>query len=237
VIIAEMANDGDNKAAAQAIGQIPEIRNESITIIPKSDAIKTMGSNMNMEFSEDNNPFRDVITFTVKASEYDSDILADIKEKLSADSNIQSVYYENLTIENIKSNLNRIAYVVLSIGLIFVFLAIVIIRNTINLSMYADRWEIKTMELIGARWGFIKMPYIKTGVMVGFRAFIIASLFLMGLLILVNIYFSNIWEVVDFLYILIALAVILIISIVIPALTTSMAANKYLKKHMDAMYD
>jgi len=76
-----------------------------------------------------------------------------------------------------------------------------------------------------------------TGVMVGFRAFIIASLFLMGLLILVNIYFPNVWEVVDFIYILIALAVIFVISIVIPAITTNMAANKYLKKHMDAMYD
>jgi len=237
VIIAEMVNDGDTDAASEAISQIPEIRRESITLIPKAEAIETMGSNMNMDFSEENNPFRDVITFTVKASEYDSDVLAQIKEKLSADRNIQSVYYENLTIENIKSNLNRIAYVVLSIGLIFVFLAVVIIRNTINLSMYADRWEIKTMELIGAKWGFIKMPYIKTGVMVGFRAFIIASLFLMGLLILVNIYFPNVWEVVDFIYILIALAVIFVISIVIPAITTNMAANKYLKKHMDAMYD
>jgi len=73
VIIAEMVNDGDTDAASEAISQIPEIRRESITLIPKAEAIETMGSNMNMDFSEENNPFRDVITFTVKASEYDSD--------------------------------------------------------------------------------------------------------------------------------------------------------------------
>ena len=129
------------------------------------------------------------------------------------------------------------AYAIFSIGLIFVFLAIIIIRNTINLSMYADRWEIKTMELLGAKWGFIKMPYIKTGVLVGFRAFIIAAISIMGLLILVNIYFPNIWEVVNFFYILISLGVIFILAIVIPAITTNSAADKYLKNNMDSLYE
>lgn len=236
-IVAELEKNANSDNVITLMEKMPEIRKESIKYIPKSEAIATMASNLKMEFDEDTNPFSDVITFNIKSGDYDSDILKKIKIALEKDNNIQSVYYEDLTIQNIKSNLNKVAYAIFSIGLIFVFLAIIIIRNTINLSMYADRWEIKTMELIGAKWGFIKMPYIKTGVMVGFRAFIIAAISIMGLLILVNIYFPNIWEVVNFFYILISLGVIFVLAIIIPAITTNASADKYLKKNMDSLYD
>ncbi|MFT6335084.1 MAG: cell division transport system permease protein [Saprospiraceae bacterium] len=236
-IVAELEKNANSKEVIALMKQQSEIRNESIKYISKSEAIATMSNNLKMDFDDDSNPFSDVVTFNIKSADYDSDVLKKIKLALEKNNNVQSVYYEDLTIQNIKSNLNKVAYVIFSIGLIFVFLAIIIIRNTINLSMYADRWEIKTMELIGAKWGFIKMPYIKTGVLVGFRAFIIAAISIMGLLILVNIYFPNIWEVVNFFYILISLGVIFVLAIVIPAITTNSAADKYLKKNMDALYE
>ncbi len=236
-IVAELEKDADSDEVIVLMKQQSAIRKETIKYIPKSEAIATMSNNLKMDFDEDSNPFSDVVTFNIKSADYNSDILKKIKLALEKDNNVQSVYYEDLTIQNIKSNLNKVAYAIFSIGLIFVFLAIIIIRNTINLSMYADRWEIKTMELIGAKWGFIKMPYIKKGVLVGFRAFIIAAISIMGLLILVNIYFPNIWEVVNFFYILISLGVIFVLAIVIPAITTNAAADKYLKKNMDALYE
>lgn len=236
-IVAELEKNADSDKVIALMKKQSEIRSGSIKYIPKSEAITTMSTNLKMDFNDKSNPFSDVVTFNIKSADYDSDVLKKIKLSLEKDANIQSVYYEDLTIQNIKSNLNNVAYAIFSIGLIFVFLAIVIIRNTINLSMYSDRWEIKTMELIGAKWAFIKMPYIKTGVLVGFRAFIIAAISIMGLLILVNIYFPKIWEVVNFFYILISLGVIFVLAIVIPAITTNSAADKYLKKNMDALYE
>jgi cell division transport system permease protein len=236
-IVAELEKNANSKEVIALMKKQSEIRNESIKYISKSEAITTMSNNLKMDFDDDSNPFSDVITFNIKSADYDTDVLKKIKLALEKNNNVQSVYYEDLTIQNIKSNLNKMAYAIFSIGLIFVFLAIIIIRNTINLSMYADRWEIKTMELLGAKWGFIKMPYIKTGVLVGFRAFIIAAISIMGLLILVNIYFPNIWEVVNFFYILISLGVIFILAIVIPAITTNSAADKYLKNNMDSLYE
>ncbi len=236
-IVAELEKNANSNEVIALMKKQSEIRNESIKYISKSEAITTMSNNLKMDFDDDSNPFSDVITFNIKSADYDPEALKKIKLALENNNNVQSVYYEDLTIQNIKSNLNKVAYAIFSIGLIFVFLAIIIIRNTINLSMYADRWEIKTMELIGAKWGFIKMPYIKTGVLVGFRAFIIAAISIMGLLILVNIYFPNIWEVVNFFYILISLGVIFVLAIVIPAITTNSAADKYLKNNMDSLYE
>jgi len=236
-IVVELSDDADEEKIKTLMASIPEIREESIRYIPKEDALVEMSDNLNVVFPEGQNPFKDVILFNVKADKYSIDNIKNLKSTLETENAVSSVYYEDLTIDNIKSNLNKVAYAILSIGLIFVFLAIIIIRNTINLSMYADRWEIKTMELIGAKWRFIKMPYIKTSVLVGFRAFIIASLSIMAILIIVQLQVPQVWEVINFFYILLSLAVIFVLSILIPAITTNTAATKYLNKNMDALYD
>jgi cell division transport system permease protein len=236
-IVAELSASVDNEKAVQAVKSIPEIRTNTVTFIPKTEALKTMGSNLQINFDSQNNPFRDVIIFNVKAEHYSIETLKKIKSKLEKLDGFDSVYYEDLTIKNIKSNLSKVAYTIFFIGLIFVFLAIIIIQNTINLSMYADRWEIKTMELVGAKWNFIKMPYIKTGVIVGFKAFLLAAFLIIALLVLVYFKLPRMWEVINIFYVLVSLGVIFILSIAIPAITNNAASNKYLSKNISEMYD
>lgn len=236
-IVAELSETGNHDKIIKAIKSVDEIRDNTVSYIPKEEALKTMGSNLQIDFDSQNNPFRDVVIFNVKAEHYSVNTLKSIKLKLEKLEGISSVFYEDLTIKNIKTNLNKVAYTIFFIGLIFVFLAIVIIQNTINLSMYADRWEIKTMELVGAKWNFIKMPYIKTSVIVGVKAFLIAALLIIALLAVVHLYLPRVWEVVNIFYVLISLGTIFILSIVIPAITTSAASNKYLSKNVSEMYD
>lgn len=236
-IVAELQDSADEDKLVEAIGSIAEIRSNSVSFISNEEALKTMGSSLQIEFDSENNPFRDVIIFNVKADHYSIHTLKSIKKEVESMDGIISVYYEDLTIQNIKTNLNKVAYVIFFIGLIFVFLAVIIIRNTINLSMYADRWEIKTMELVGAKWNFIKMPYIKTSVIVGFRAFLLAAILILTLLATIYLYLPRVWEVVDILFVLISLGSILVLSIIIPAITTNAASNKYLNKNISAIYD
>ncbi len=236
-IVAELTQSANDDQIVNTIKSVSEIRTNSVSYIPKEEALKTMGSNLQINFDTQNNPFRDVIIFNVKAEHYSIKTLKAIKRKLEKLDGVISVYYEDLAIKSIKTNLNKVAYTVFFIGLIFVLLAIVIIRNTINLSMYADRWEIKTMELVGAKWNFIKMPYIKTSVIVGFKAFLLAALLIVSLLVAVHFYLPRVWEVINIFYVLISLGSIFILSIVVPAITTNAASNKYLNKNISAIYD
>jgi len=236
-IVAELIDQSDQDKILKTIKSVAEIRSNTVLYIPKEEAIQTMGSNLQINFDDQNNPFRDVIIFNVKAENYSIETLQSIKVKLEKLDGVTSVYYEDLTIKNIKSNLNKMAYTVFFIGLIFVFLAIIIIQNTINLSMYADRWEIKTMELVGAKWNFIKMPYIKTSVIVGFNAFILASLLIIVLLTVIYFKLPRVWEIVNIFYVVLSLGSIFLLSIIIPAITTNAATNKYLSKNISSMYD
>ena len=236
-IVAELSEDSNKDDALSTVRSIEQIRANTIKFIPREEALETMRRNLQMNFEDTNNPFRDVITFNIKAKDYSAKSLEGIKSQLEKHPSIEAVYYEDLTIGNIKSNLNKIAYTILIIGLIFVFLAVIIIQNTINLSMYADRWEIKTMELVGARWNFIKMPYIKTSVLVGVKAFLLAAVLITAVVSLIYVKFPQLWEIINILYVAMSLGAIFGLSIIIPALSTNAATNKYLNKTINAMYD
>jgi len=235
-IIAELNEDAQKEDAIQKIKSVTGIKVESIQFIPKTEALTQMSDQLKMDFNNEENPFKDVITFNIAAKDYEDSALPVMKTQLEKSELIDHVYYEDLTISNIKRNLNKVAFFILIVSLIFVFLAIVIIRNTINLSMYADRWEIKTMELVGAKWSFIKMPYIKTGVIIGFKSFLLAVVLLSTLMGTIYFKAPDIWQIVNLFYFGLALLAILIVAVIIPAITTNAAAGKYLNKTMDELY-
>lgn len=230
-IIIELSVESD-KSDADAIladlKKLKSVKEESTVYIPKNEGWKLMNQGLNLTIPDDENPFLDIIRFNINAEYYSESNINKIINALKKNKNVNQVYHEDASIIHIKKNLNRLAIVLLGIGLIFVFLAIVIIRNTIRLSMYSDKEEIKTMQLIGAKRNFIKMPYIKSSVLVGFNGFVIAAALIFLALIASKMYIPDIWQILNFLFIIIALVIVLAIAIIIPAVVTNGAANKYL---------
>lgn len=203
----------------------------SITVIPSTEAVEIMGDIMNVsDVSEV--PFKDVLTFRVQPDGYDTDYLEMLASKLSTIDEVSNVVYESLSSETVKRNLRWLAFVVLGLSALFVLLAMVIIRNTINLSMYSDRRMIKTMELVGAKWNFIKMPYIKTSVLIGLRAWVVSSVLVITLMIL-GWQMLPLWsEVINPIYVVLALAGALLAAVIIPAIVSNSAANRFLHASM-----
>src|SRR5690606_27617920 len=97
------------------------------------------------------NAFRDLIIFNVKSNFYNDDFLGDLSDVLTKVEGVDDVYYENVIIDNIRTNLRNLSIGIFFLAAIFVILAVIIIYNTVNLSLYSDRWEVKTMEIIGAK--------------------------------------------------------------------------------------
>jgi cell division transport system permease protein len=68
-----------------------------------------------------------------------------------------------------------------SVSLIVLGLAILaIIYNTIRLTVHARRREIRIMELVGATRGFIRVPFVLEGIILGFCGALLAALFLVS---------------------------------------------------------
>ena len=68
----------------------------------------------------------------------------------------------------------------LIVALLLTIVSFALINNTIRMSVHSKRFTIHTMKLVGARWGYIRRPFLARAFWVG----LIASLIACGLLYL-----------------------------------------------------
>ena len=123
------------------------------------------------------------------------------------------------------------------LAVIFIILAVIIIYNTVNLSLYSDRWEIKTMEIIGARDNFIRRPYIKLGGRIAIRSFALAGLILGAAVSYLWIYIPVSQGIIQWWYLVFTYIILFLLSIVIIIGATIRIVNKYLYKEEEELYD
>ncbi len=93
---------------------------------------------------------------------------------------IMEVKNNSTLMVEVYNNLNRILKWILAFSLLFLVLAIVLINNSIRLKIFAKRFIIKTMQLVGAKRRFILIPFIKEAVVLGIVGAVLALLALFG---------------------------------------------------------
>ena len=74
---------------------------------------------------------------------------------------------------------------------IIIFIAVLIIYNTIKLSVYSRRDLIQSMQLIGATRLFVKLPFIIEGIFIGLISVILVFPALLGTVKGLNYMVSN----------------------------------------------
>lgn len=221
------------KAVVQSNEMVVE---NSVEFIPNTEAYKVMKGALQTDTSGLGNPFKDVIIYNVKSEFYSDDNLKQIAAEIDKNPIVDEVFYENILIDNIKSNLKKASFGILILAIIFIVLSIIIMYNTLNLSFYADRFEIKTMEIIGARDSFIRQPYIKLAGKIAIRSFLISSFIILLIVGGVWHYIDGMQDVIKWYFVAIILAVIFVFAITITIIATIRIVNKYLSKEIGDMY-
>lgn len=216
----------------------PYVKEGSITFTSKDQAADILRE----DFGEDfinlgfNNPLYDVVTFNTKSDYMYSDSLSKIRSELLNVPYISDVFFQEGLVDNIESNIKKIGYLSLIIGILFIFVAITLIHNTIKLALYSNRFLIKTMELIGASWGFISKPYLIRSIKNGFWSALIAIILLVGLIIFIQIDYSTFSDFQDPFELFLLFAGLILLGILISSLSTFYVVNKYLKMRLDDLY-
>ncbi len=212
-----------------------EVIASSVKIVKSEEALDIM--ELDNEVIENiGNPFLDVLSFNIKSQFYTDEFLTNVSDELMKIDIVNNVFYENNTIENLKSNIRYISFFIFFLAIIFLILAIIIIYNTISMKLYADRWEIKTMQMIGAKDSFIRMPYLHKARIIAWRSFLI-SFFGVFLVLGILLYYSDIamalirWE-----FFLVTIVIILLIAFLITGISTFNAVNKYLNRPRTELY-
>ena len=89
----------------------------------------------------------------------------------------------------INNNIKKISFWIIPSIIFSLLITFLIINSSIRLSIYAKRNIIKTMQLVGATRSFIRVPFIKTNLLL---SLISSTIAIISILILIDFFDSNI---------------------------------------------
>ncbi|PHI20063.1 hypothetical protein CEQ90_10030 [Lewinellaceae bacterium SD302] len=183
VELREGTSEENRKSLSTRLGALPYVVGGSVEFRDKENALAEMGDEITQDLRELDlpNPFRDMLSFNVAADYLQKDSLEWITIRLREEAAVLDVYYQDNFVDGIMEKARRLGWVFLVVGVILVLIAMVLIHNTVRLSLYANRFLIKSQQLVGATWGFISRPYLRRAAGYGLLCGLLAAGTLFGL--------------------------------------------------------
>ncbi|MDR1985208.1 MAG: permease-like cell division protein FtsX [Prevotellaceae bacterium] len=206
--------------------------------ISKEDAAKNFEKQLGKDFLAilDGNPLPESIEVWISATHSSIDSIGIIQQQLESMPQVQSVKYEKSVLSLVNTNIRKVNLIMAVFILLLLFVSIVLINYTIRLSVYAKRFAIHTMKLVGATQGFISKPFLLQSVVRGIISALIAIVILHGTIYALQSEFSGILEFADIETMLILLLEILVLGIGINFVSTYFAVRKYIRLDFDKLY-
>ena len=182
------------------------------------------------------NPFPATLEIQLKADYANRDSLKWIAKELKKDRRVSDLAYMEDLMNRVNMNLSRISIVLLVLAVLLTCVSFSLISNTVRLSIYARRFVIHTMKLVGASWGFIRKPFLKQAVLIG----VIAAILAIGVLAagVYGLYLTQpgVMDIVTWEVLAITAASVLLFGIVITAFCAWLAVNKFLRMTAGELY-
>ena len=182
------------------------------------------------------NPFPATLEIRLKADYANRDSLKWIAKELKKDERVSDLAYMEDLMNQVNKNLSRISIILLALAVLLTFVSFSLISNTVRLSIYANRFVIHTMKLVGASWGFIRKPFLRQAVLVGVIAAVLANAVLGTGVYALYLAEPGILDVVTWEVLSITAAAVLAFGIVITALCAWLAVNKFLRMKAQELY-
>ncbi|HXB40298.1 MAG TPA: permease-like cell division protein FtsX [Bacteroidia bacterium] len=175
------------------------------------------------------NPLPSAININLKADYANPDSISWIEKEIASDKSVREVVYQKVLIDNISKNTKKISAIILFFSLLLIVIAVALINNTIRLSIYAKRFLIRTMYLVGATQGFIRKPFIIKGIVNGVISGIIADILVVVFIMLANRFIPELLVVQNPAYLVILFLATIIVGILISGLSSALSVRKYLR--------
>jgi cell division transport system permease protein len=182
------------------------------------------------------NPFPATLEVQLKADYVNSDSLKVIASEIRKDKRVSDLAYQEDLMDKVNANLSRISLLLLGLAVLLTFVSFSLISNTVRLSVYARRFVIHTMKLVGASWGFIRRPFLRQAVTVGLIAAVLACGVLAACIYGLYLTEPAILDIITWEVLVLTAASIVVFGIVITLLCAWLAVNKFLRMTAGELY-
>ncbi|MBT8260485.1 MAG: permease-like cell division protein FtsX [Bacteroidia bacterium] len=211
---------------------------KSAMYISKEDAADFMKGEYGEDFLDDvgYNPLQNSIDVNLKADFVTSQRLDSISEVNLNKKFVDDVRYDKDLVSIMNSNVKRISFWVLIISALFTLIAVLLINSSIRLAVYAKRFTIKTMQMVGASKQIIRRPFVWRSIKLGVIGAIIALIGMAVVLYYINRTFPELNLLQDQFLIVVLFVSIFLIGILITWISTHFATQRFLNLKTDQLY-
>ncbi|MBQ8467265.1 MAG: permease-like cell division protein FtsX [Prevotella sp.] len=236
VILNDTVTDADGQALGKHIATRPFAK--KVDYVSKEQALsivtKQMGTDP-MEFTGVN--FLEAeLDVQVNASYANVDSLKKVADVLKKDSLVLDVVYPRDQIVGMNRILQPVTIALLVLAGLLIFICYTLVNNSVQLSVYAQRFTIHTMKLVGARWGFIRRPFLKRAMTVGLVSAVLACLLLAAFIYALYRFEPTVFEVLTREVLVITGIVVFVFGIVFSLLCTLLSVNRFLRMTAGELY-
>ena len=214
----------------------PYARN--IDYVSKEQALKEQSEAMGSDPSEflGVNPFVATLELQLKSDYANRDSLQWIEKELTGNPKVSDVVYLEDLMDKVNKNLQKVSLVLLILAALLTFISYQLISNTVRLGVYARRFLIHTMKLVGASWGFIRRPFMRDGMVVGLVAALLACLVLGGGVWWLFRYEPGLRGIITWQVLAVTGVAVVLFGLVITLLCSYISVNRFLRMRAHDLY-
>lgn len=206
--------------------------------ISKEQALKEQTEAMGTDPAEflGYNPFTASIEIKLNAAYANSDSIAWIEKEIKANKKVMEVSYPQDLLDSVNRNLRKVSLFLLGLAALLTLISFALINNTIRLAIYAKRFLIHTMKLVGASWGFIRRPFLIRHIWIGVLAAMLADTALMVMAYMLVKYEPQLIDIITPQTMLVVMSSVLVFGILITWMCAYISINKYLRMKASTLY-
>ncbi|HRV55593.1 MAG: permease-like cell division protein FtsX [Flavobacteriaceae bacterium] len=211
---------------------------KSTEYVSKEQAAESMKAENGDDFMDflGYNPLQNSIDVIVKADFVDVAQLEAIAAEATSKSFVDEVRYDKDLVTLMNNNVKKISFWVLVVSAVFTIIAVLLINSSIRLSVYSNRFTIKTMQMVGATKQFIRKPFVWKSIRLGIIGAVVAMLGMAVVLYYINKTFPELEFLSNMVLVAGLFVAVFIVGIIITWISTYIATQRFLNLKTDALY-
>ena len=226
-------NRNDLKASLQK-----EEFTKKIIYTSKEKAAKIYSKEIGEDFLKflGKNPLKNGIDIYLKADFVTPEKVQEIEERFLKNAFVADVSYDKTLINLLVKNIKRISFWLLVFSLFFGLVSMILINSSIRLSIYSKRFNIKTMQMVGATKGFIRKPFIWRGIKLGMIGATVALIGLAFVIYYIDKYAPSLELIEDYITLGYLVGGVLVSAFLITWISTFFATQRFLNLQTEELY-
>ena len=182
------------------------------------------------------NPLQNSFDIRLKAEYVNDKGITKVVNRLQKNEMIADIVYDKQLVTLVNDNIKNVSFWILFVCSIFAIVSVLLINSSLRLAIYANRFIIKTMQMVGATRAFIRKPFIKQSVYLGLIGSLLAIFAISGFLIYIQTTYPNLGVTEDKLAIFVVLFSVLLLGVLITAVSTYFATQRFLNLRTSDLY-